>query len=245
MQIENTGNFPLTLSAFGWLQHDKTDTHFAGHLFGDTVFAWNSQMNQYLTHGETWLDEGRLERDGRYMLLENGGNTFRYWDVSTNSLGPVQNDALAWAAHLGDMRGMWVTSNANVATPLQEDRYTVSGGQVVRTKILANSFGNEIHHSGNWVQTDAELGGNLNRQWYYATGFAQDDPLFLWRQSVGLARADGSDQRLLLHHYSSLSPTYYAIPWGKPSPDGKVVIFNSNMRGSGRYDLFVAEVPIR
>jgi hypothetical protein len=30
-----------------------------------------------------------------------------------------------------------------------------------------------------------------------------------------------------------------------PSPDGKVVIFNSNMNGSGRYDLFVAEVPLR
>jgi len=30
-----------------------------------------------------------------------------------------------------------------------------------------------------------------------------------------------------------------------PSPDGKVVIFNSNMNGSGRYDLFVAEMPLR
>jgi len=38
---------------------------------------------------------------------------------------------------------------------------------------------------------------------------------------------------------------YWAIPWGKPSPDGKVVIFNSNMNGSSRYDLFIAEMPLR
>jgi len=52
------------------------------------------------------------------------------------------------------------------------------------------------------------------------------------------------DQRLLLHHYS-VGITYWDSPWGTPSPDGKVVIFNSNMNGYGRYDLFVAEVPLR
>ena len=39
---------------------------------------------------------------------------------------------------------------------------------------------------------------------------------------------------------------YYDYPWGKFSPDGKVVIFNSNMNNQGgRWDLFVAEVPLR
>jgi len=42
-----------------------------------------------------------------------------------------------------------------------------------------------------------------------------------------------------------VNPTYWEIPWGTPSPDGKVVLFNSNMNGAGRYDLFVAEMPVR
>jgi hypothetical protein len=62
--------------------------------------------------------------------------------------------------------------------------------------------------------------------------------------AIGVQRADGSDQRLLVHHYS-VNPPYFGIPWGTPSPDGKVVIFNSNMNGSPRYDLFVAEMPLR
>src|SRR5256886_8776462 len=77
-----------------------------------------------------------------------------------------------------------------------------------------------------------------------------DDPRWadsvLWRHAIGVQRSDGSDQRLLLHHYSvNPGPGYWAIPWGTPSPDGKVVIFNSNMNGAGRYDLFVAEMPLR
>src|SRR2546425_4068354 len=62
--------------------------------------------------------------------------------------------------------------------------------------------------------------------------------------AIGVVRSDGSDARLLVHHYD-VNPIYFADPFAQSSPDGKVVIFNSNMAGSGRYDLFVAEVPLR
>src|SRR5437773_1341821 len=78
MQTENTGNFPLNQAGFGWLQHDKTDGWFAGLTTDQTVvFAWNSQTNELRTHGESWLNEGRLERDGRYIAPTNGNSTFR------------------------------------------------------------------------------------------------------------------------------------------------------------------------
>jgi len=65
-------------------------------------------------------------------------------------------------------------------------------------------------------------------------------------QAIGVQRSDRSDQRLLVHHYSlQIPPIYFSLPMGMPSPDGKVVIFNSNMNGSGPYDLFVAEMPLR
>jgi len=142
---------------------------------------------------------------------------------------------------------MWVGTNARLTAPFAQERYDVSGGQLVETQILANSataLGSD--EAGNWIQSDAEVGGNLSRQWSYLTGTGVQpwSSLLLWNQAIGVQRADGSDQRLLLHHYS-VGITYWDSPWGTPSPDGKVVIFNSNMNGSGRYDLFVAEVPIR
>jgi len=251
MQVENTGNFPLDLSAlggFGWLQHDKNDGWFAGLPDDQSMaFAWNSQTNELRTHSESWLNEPRLERDGRYIAVTNSNNTFRLWDLATNTFGPTQSSNLYWLGHNADLRGQWVTTDVNATAPFDLDRYAPSGGQIVRTRIFNNSAGPAVHHSGNWVQSDAELGGDLNRQWSVFSGVYNDfvySANALWKQAIGVVRSDGSDARLLLHHYSA-NPDYYADPFAQSSPDGRLVIFNSNMSGSGRFDLFVAEVPLR
>jgi hypothetical protein len=247
--VENTGFFPLNQTVQTWLTIDKTDTWFVGMVDGTLgpAFAWNSQTNQYLTHNETWLNEPRFERDGRYVgLTGGGGGPVRLWDLSNNTFGPTQTSTGAYSfSHIASLRSRWVDENANLAFPYGMDRFEVSGGQFTRTTVLAAGDGSEANASGNWIQSDAELGGDLNKQWYLGVGWNTDYAQFLWRQALGYGRADGSDNRLLLHHYSSLTPTYYASPWGQPSPDGKVVIFNSDMNGQSRWDLFVAEVPLR
>src|SRR2546428_10502071 len=78
MAVEDIGFFPVTLNtttpaAMTWLHQDKTDGWFVGLWDASTAFAWNSQTNQLLTHAETWLNELRLERDGRYVGLTGGG----------------------------------------------------------------------------------------------------------------------------------------------------------------------------
>jgi len=247
MQVENTGNFPLTAALFGWLQQDKNDEWFVGLVDQQTAFAWNSRTNQLLTHAETWLNEPRLERDGRYVILTNTQDIIRLWDLSNNSFGPQQSAAPALFFHNANLRGQWVGTDPNTPAPFAQDRYAAIGGQITRTQILAQSAGAR-HHAGNWIQSDAELGGDLNRQWSFVSGFgnAPWENMFLWQQAIGVERSDGSDQRFLLHHYSLEIPLiYFSLPMGMPSPDGKVVIFNSNMSGSGRYDLFVAEMPLR
>src|SRR6266576_6162106 len=198
MQVENTGNFPLTTTLFGWLQQDKNDEWFVGLADASTVFAWNSRTNQLLTHAESWVNEPRLERDGRYVVLTNGGTTVRLWDLSTNTFGPTQTDPNFSFFHNADLRGQWVGTNNNATAPFAQDRYVPSGGQLAKVQFLAQSAGPDIHHAGNWVQSDAELGGNLNRQWSFVSGFSSAWPTVL-----------------------------------------------SNMNGSGRYDLFVAEMPLR
>src|SRR6266576_2954436 len=247
MQVENTGFFPLTGTFQRWLHQDKNDIWFTGLQDNSTAFAWNSQTNELRTHSETWLNERRLERDGRYIALTTSNSTIRLWDLVTNTFGPTQTDVLnIWLGHNANLRGMWVTTDVNASAPFDLDRYYPSGGQIVKTRFLNNSAGAGVHHAGNWVQSDAELGGNLNRQWSFVGGV--DNNAFtataLWKQAIGVMRADGSDARLLVHHYST-NATYSDDPFVKPSPDGKLVMFDSNMAGSGRYDVFVAEMPLR
>jgi hypothetical protein len=254
MHVEDTGFFPVTLNTAApadmtWLHQDKADGWFVGLWNSSTAFAWNSQTDQLLTHSETWLNEPRLERDGRYVGLTGGGDgPVRLWDLATNSFGPTQStDQIPYFSHLASCRSMWVGTDARRTAPFAQDRYSISGAQLAKTQILGNSAtALTSDGSGNWIQSDAELGGDLTRQWSYLTGSGVQpwSNLLLWNQAIGVQRADGSDQRLLLHHYS-VNITYWDDPWGTPSPDGKVVIFNSNMNGSPRYDLFVAEVPSR
>jgi hypothetical protein len=255
MATENTGFFPVNLgttNAWGWLHQDKNDAWFVGAIVNNTtMFAFNAQTGQYLTHTDTWgRQEPRLERDGRYVaLVGGGGGPFQVWDLSTNTFGPVQtngSNGIQYFSHFANPRGMWITVNNQLTAPFSEQRVTVSGGQFVQVPILANSaLSGDTHGAGNWVQSDAELGGNLNRQWVYVdgNGTAAWSNLLAWNQALGVLRADGSDARLLAHHYST-NINYWDYPFVLPSPDGKVVIFNSNMLSSGRYDLFVAEVPL-
>ena len=64
--------------------------------------------------------------------------------------------------------------------------------------------------------------------------------------ALAFVRLDGSDMRLLVHHYSEGTNDYWEIPRATISADGKLVMFDSNMNDTdGRVDVFVAEVPIR
>jgi hypothetical protein len=252
MQVENTGHFPMTGSIYAWLQQDRNDVWFAGlQSDNQTVWVWNSQTNQALTHLETWTNEPYLERNGRYVTMTSGGpnTTTRVWDLSSNTFGAVQAAPNVYfhVSHAGSARGFFVALNPNGDA---EQRYdVVSNAQLAMTQLYPNS-GGDAHHSGNWIQTDAELGGNLDKQWTYVSGGSGPEfsgyATLQWKLAIGVQRSDGTDQRLLLHTYDpSPYPSYYDYAFGKPSPDGKVVLFNSKMMNqSGRWDLFVAEVPL-
>lgn len=254
--LADTGFFPVTINtvtpgALTWLHQDKTDTWFVGLKDATTAFAWNSVTNELRTHVETWLNEVKLERDGRYLGLTGGGpGPFRYWDLQTDTFGPAQTigsgAAKYYFSHNAGCRGMWISVNPDLI--FAQDRMVVSGGQIVKTQIsaVAASSGDE-HNAGNWIQTDAQLpGGGLTKQWSYLSGGGTNvgwTPTV--HHAIGVQRNDGTDTRILCHHYSTGDFTpYWDTPFALPSADGFIVLFNSNMAGSGRYDLFVAEVPL-
>ena len=253
MQVENTGFFPLAQGAYAWLQQDKNDRWFAGMAPDNkTAWVWNSETNEIRTHLESFTNEVYLDLDGSYLLFTSGGayTTSRIWDLAANTFGAVQQNPpfQFHVSHAAALRGRFVASDINGAGELRYD--------ILPAAILASTpaYSYEIgdsHHSGMWIQSDADLGGNLQKQWSVANG--ESGPEYSqyanmrWKLAVGMIRADGSDSRLLLHHYGRTpNSDYYDYPWGKLSPDGKVLIFNSNMNNAGgRWDLFVAEVPLR
>ena len=74
-------------------------------------------------------------------------------------------------------------------------------------------------------------------------------------RGVGVRRLNGTDVRILCHNYSwsglydpdtdAWYDDYSDTPFASTSPDGKLVMFNSNMgKRDGRVDVFIAEVPL-
>ena len=52
------------------------------------------------------------------------------------------------------------------------------------------------------------------------------------------------ERRLLAHAYNT-SSDYTCYSFAKLSPDGRYTLFTSDMNGSSRSDLFLAELPLR
>ena len=125
------------------------------------------------------------------------------------------------------------------------------------------SVGVYVHGAGQWIQDDASVGGDLTKQWVVLSTYnrgpsvpqSPTDPTpqpgvmerrNLLQNAIGYRRLDGSEARYLVGWYGSYdSGDYWALPKGTPSPDGKVVVFDSEMNAAGRYDAFIAEVPLR
>jgi hypothetical protein len=258
--VANTGFFPANIPMLGWLTQDKQDGWFVGQgTTSGTIVAWNSQTNETRTRSFSGLDEPYFDRDGRYVFANTGSTSSTIWDLQTNTTYPVQAPGNATFFHMPGLRGFFMATDVGTGAgqlPLWRiDPSTASQDAQVST---LGGYTPDSHMAGQWVQEDATLpGGDRTKQWflrstfdwsYAATGSGA-------KEALAFIRADGSDFRLLAHHYSTFSGSlpadpfkYWSTPRGTPSPDGKVVLFDSNMLAAGapaRYDAFVAEVPTR
>ena len=259
-QVQNTGNFPKS-GGGGWLQQDKNDAWFVYTSGPDQVTAWNSQTNQTLPRTFAGLDEPRLERDGRYAAVIAGSGVYG-WDLQTNTLTAVMPRSAAPFYHAASARRYFYSFNSDLSAPWQDYRLDFTSGSPVRTQF-GPSVGVYVHGAGQWIQDDASVGGDLTKQWVVLSTYDRGpsvpqsptdpnpqtgvmDTRNLLQNAIGYRRLDGSEARYLVGWYGSYnSGDYWALPKGTPSPDGKVVVFDSEMNAAGRYDAFIAEVPLR
>jgi len=242
--VENTGNFPVTLPAGTWLQQDQFDEWFVKLSGSSQVVAWNSGTNQVITQSLDGLDEPHLEGHGRYVAMITEGGA-RIWDLQTNTVS--DSGWRVWTFHHNaSMLGHWIS--VHVDGPVFNFRLEPAGDDdPVGVNIFEPGMATYQHGAGQWVQPDVPEDeqyavissyGNLANGGEIWTGA-------LLKAAIGFLRSDGGDARLLAHAYVVYdNGDYWELPKATPSPDGKVVIFDSDMQNSGRYDLFLVEVPV-
>jgi uncharacterized protein YjdB len=244
-QVQNTGNFPKSMSSGYWLQQDKDDEWFVKMEGAGAVVAWNSVTNQTLRQSFSGLDEPHLEGNGRYVALITDGGT-RVWDLQTNTVS--SNGWGQWTFHHNaSLLGHWIS--IHVDGPVFNFRLDPNGSSSpTGVNVFEPGMATYQHGAGQWVQRTVPV----NQQYAVISSYGNlANGGEIWsgaklKAAVGFLRSDGGDARILAHTYMVFnSGDYWQMPQATPSPDGKVVIFNSDMQNSNRYDLFLAEVPLQ
>jgi uncharacterized protein YjdB len=252
-QIENTGNWPWIASAggtsFEWLQNSLNDKWFVGMLNSNhTVVAFRPSdgFQRAFTESGTGLsiDEPHIDRELPYVYLSTNGDDSKQNVVGFLETGATRVPANAsWQSddHAAPLRGMiagvghW-QRNTNYY-------YDVLANQTVEFTNSSNTIGypGDYHTAGQWVFNNGTGPG----QWLVYDAWGSDYSAAAIRVGmIGIVRMSPFSARLIAAHDSQPS-SYESQPQTTISPDGKIVMWTSNMGGKTRTDVFLARMPVR
>ncbi len=227
-----------------WLHQAENDSFFtwmrgAG---GPTVVGYEPSTGTLRTYTNTGLNEPRIDRAGRYIGISMGTpyNGLTVWDWQTNTISwTTPGDPGPPFAHNASLKRRWITVDWNLSFPDQFVMYS-SDTPGSATHIGGPANGTEIHCNGNWIQSPA----NLNDQWAMCTHYGSLQPTgSTWLAPGAMVLLTPNGQRRILGHPYNTTSNYTFYTFAKFSSDGQYVLFTSNMNGSARSDLFLAEVP--
>jgi len=243
-QVENTGNFPKTAwGARAWLQGDINDIWFVANSASQTSsMAWNSQTNVSREKTIPNYDECHLENRGRYVELINGGTGNVAWDLQTDTVKPF-DPPTGRTFHLASPSGYFTSVDVDTGggrTPYYRMDPATGTGVLIYDNTQFGYDYTAFHHSGNWVNQEAPD----ERQWFLISTYGANTTGAFLKRAIGFMRLDGSDIRFLAHTYNEIVD-YFKLPRAMISPNGKLVVFDSEFRGAGGGDVYVVEVPLR
>jgi hypothetical protein len=195
---------------------------------------------------QAWLptiNEPRIDRDGRYIGLSmNDANKGKFldWDrdpgnvTFTTPPSEWQTDGVIPFAHIASLRGRWVGEDWNMSYPPDFSMFTpTSPGMTVAHLLPGPANASLFHGDGNWIQYPIDLGdqwavvydyGELRPPTKTWTGDPPD-----WLAPGGMIAITPNGQRFLVGHPYNTTAAYNFYSFAKFAPDGKYVLFTSNM----------------
>ena len=227
-----------------WLHQSHDDDFFTwmrGSV-GSTIVGYEPTTTTKKTYTNSGLNEPRIDRGGRYVAISMNNNGFRLWDFLTNIIvAQTPGDPGVPFAHNSSLMRRWYVSNWNTGP----NRFMVFGLDIpgiTKTTGADGTLGFSTYGNGNWNQPTV----SLDAQWSLHSTYGAVRPSDSGRLAPGAMvyiNALG-ERRTLAHPYNASGDyVYYAFP--KSSPDGRYVLFTSDMNASGRSDQFLVEVPVR
>jgi Big-like domain-containing protein/purple acid phosphatase-like protein/VCBS repeat protein/stigma-specific protein Stig1 len=247
------GGWPVTgESSAMWIQQSEDDQFFVWMrgANGTTVVGYEPCTNGYepctntmKTYTNPDLNEPRIDRAGRYVgiSMNSPRNGLVVWDWLENRVTcRTPGDPGIPFAHNASLRRRWVSVDWNMSYPPDFVLFEPDAENCGARHIGGPANGTLIHGNGNWIQHPV----NLDDQWAVFCHYGSLRPAESYWLAPGafVLMTPSGERRVLGHPYNTTS-NYTYFTFAKFSPDGQYVLFTSNMNGSGRSDVFLAELP--
>ena len=246
-QIENTGRWPWIASAPGqflaWLQTNVNDTWVVGFLNSNqttVAFRPSDGLERSITTESTGqiTNEPHLDREFPIVYLARGAGQPVAQQIVNLETGALTNppDPLGINSdgHTATLRGRAVAVTFDGNGIVQTTRDGVVSMAVSPSPVDANG---DSHLAGQWVF-------NNPSDYFVIDQWFRDVPHPIRQGMIGFVSPTTGDQRILVAH-DAVGSSYETGGQPHPtiSPDGKLVMWTTNMNGSPRFDVFVARVP--
>jgi hypothetical protein len=244
---EAPGNgWPVTDSSPTWLHQSEKDAFFVWlrGANGDTIVGYEPSTGAKKTYTDAGLNEPRVDRAGRYVgvSMNKPPNGLRVWDWLTNTVVWSTGGDPARApqfAHVASLKDRWMGVNWGLTWPGEFTMFTPTVPDSA-VNIGGPANGSLTYGNGNWIQSPA----SPEDQWALFSNYGSLAPTgAAWLAPGGMIFVTANGERRLLGHPYNTTGTYNYMSFPKASPDGRYVLFTSDMNGSGRTDLFLAELP--
>lgn len=224
-----------------WMHQSANDEFFVWMrgANGSTVVGYEPATGTRKTHSNPDLNEPRIDRAGRYVGIVLDSNAFDIWDW--------ENDTIVWGAdgtipfaHQASLQRRWYGVDWNESYPPDFTMFIPDEPNSAQ-HIGGPANGTLIHGSGNWIQDVVDYDDQWAVFLHYGSLRPSED---YWLAPGGMVLINASGERRLLAHSYNTSSDYGFYSFAKFSPDGRYVLFTSDMNGSDRSDLFLAELPV-
>lgn len=247
------GNFPKAgFNSYSWLQNDATDNIFVGlvNAASDSAVVFNDGTNTISKKRSTGFNEPYLASGGDYILMQIGGspdNTQRIWDLAADTIATYVQGTGKSLFHGASLYGVFVAediASGGGVTP----QHNIIGSTGVHSVHYteAGCYSLTWHPNGGWLQGTVAQGS----QFYLNNRGYDSDPGCVTARMLSLVNLDGSTPKGIVFAYADVdnNNSYWGTNWGVQSPDGRVVMWASDMAQTGnRTDMriFVVQLPIK
>jgi hypothetical protein len=232
-----------------WFHQSESDGLFVwmrGSSGGSGIVAYEPSSGTKHVQTDANANEPRIDRAGRYVAftMDTPPNGLKVWDTqadTVSALWPSVGDPNYPFGHNASLRHRWIGVDWNGSFPDEYEKFVTDTFDAV-SHFAGPSVGTLVYGNGNWVQHPADL----DDQWAAFSHYSSLMPTgAAWLAPGGIVLLTANGQRRLLGHMYNTSTNYAFYSFPKFSPDGRYLMFTSNMNGSGRSDVFLAELPTR